>query len=171
MNGTKLRILINGKGGKMSTNYYIVVDNQELYEKIQDEIDTHLVTEWISLKDENGKPNNLQRTLAIHIGSKSWGWEFHFQGSMKSKISSSWKTWKQFIQENNVTIVDEYGDVQSHNEFFELVEVYGAPKWKRDDGHININHYDYCVYTHGHYSVKDSYKGDDGYTYTRTYFS
>jgi hypothetical protein len=72
-----------------------------------------------------------------HIGKSSVGWAFSFQGYKWNKLTS-WSAWKEFLKSQS--IVDEYGEEMKYNDFCEMVEIYKAPGFIRDNGHTNLVH-------------------------------
>jgi hypothetical protein len=75
-----------------------------------------------------------------HIGKKSAGWEFSFQGYNEDIEIYSWEDWKKVLKEKG-KIFNEYGEEISYEEFVKLVE---DSKGGEYNGRLNTNHYDYC---------------------------
>lgn len=101
-----------------------------------------------------------------HIGKSSFGWSMTFQGYRYMKLDS-WKNWKEFLK--NEVIVDECGEVIDYGEFVKMVETYKAPGFKRDDGHVNMSHYECCKGTN--YSTERDWVDEDGYSFITIEFS
>ena len=55
-----------------------------------------------------------------HIGKRSGGWTFMFQGE-DTKSIADWKT-RTANMPSNMVIVDEYGETYSHEEFWQVVD-------------------------------------------------
>ena len=72
-----------------------------------------------------------------HIGKSSYGWAFSFHGYRAERLVS-WRAWKEFLK--NKIIIDEYGEKTSYEKFIEMIETYKAPGYKREDGHVNLQH-------------------------------
>lgn len=59
----------------------------------------------------------------IHIGKSSYGWTFTFQGfrngwgPLKAESEDDWRK-----ELKNGTIIDEYGEVETYEEFWKMVE-------------------------------------------------
>ncbi len=67
-----------------------------------------------------------------HIGKKSYGWAFTFQGYKYDGLTS-WQKWKDYLAHKQIR--DEYGDPVTFKDFVKLVEVYGRP------GYVVVNEY------------------------------
>jgi len=101
-----------------------------------------------------------------HIGKSSHGWSFSSQGYTWNRLDS-WKNWKEFLK--NEVIVDEYGEVVPYDDFVKMVETYKSPGFVREDGHKNLNHYEYCK--DNGYSTERDWVDGDGYSFTVSEFS
>lgn len=75
--------------------------------------------------------------VKYHIGKKSYGWAFSFQGYQYDGLTS-WQKWKEYLE--TATIHDEYGDLVPYDEFVTLVETEGRPNYIRSDGRKNLVH-------------------------------
>jgi len=86
----------------------------------------------------------------VHIGKKSYGWEFSFAAAEGVK---SYEDWKKFILgKKNIKIIDEDGDEVSIEDFFEIVESsrneyrLGSPPHNDDQSLMKPkNHHDYVM--------------------------
>lgn len=129
----------------------------------------------------------------VHIGKKSWGWAFCFQGyrntyetieTDEGKVIAypyevdliSWENYKQVLK--NKKIIDEYGDEIPFEKFTELVEVYGAPDYVNSTGKQNLDHIDYVLKEDRYWSIWQTYKDktrhwhdNSGYSFSITSFS
>jgi hypothetical protein len=61
-----------------------------------------------------------------HIGKSSAGWAFSFQGYRLDGLTS-WKDYKKFLKDQEIEIIDEYGNVTPYEEFVEYIEGPKAP--------------------------------------------
>ena len=106
-----------------------------------------------------------------HIGKSSWGWAFSFQGYRWNKLTS-WKQWKEFLKDQS--IVDEYGELVSYEEFVNMVETYKAPGFVREDGHVNLQHNAYVQENSrfpSDFNPEYNWDDEDGYSFTTHEFS
>lgn len=101
-----------------------------------------------------------------HIGKSSMGWAFTFQGYPYDQLTS-WKLWKEFLKDKHIK--DEYGDDMPYEKFVELIETYKAPGYKREDGHVNLSHYDEV--SKSGYNMSRDWTDDLGYSFTTVEFS
>ena len=157
----------------MGTNYYAVIETQEAYDTVMSQED------WITTKHfALDKSEPWDKTLCIHIGKISGGWEFHLHGrrDLTNNPFNSWQSWKKFLIENCELVVDEYGELQAVEDFIAEIEEYWAPgcKWQ-GNGELLKSHYDYVFndsnkMLYGSY-LRTIYKDDDGYTLTSVEFS
>ena len=103
-----------------------------------------------------------------HIGKSSYGWAFSFQG-YKAERLVSWKAWKEFLK--NQTIMNEYGDSISYEEFVEMIETWGSPTHVREsDGHKNLCHNDEGR-KQGYFNPEHDWDDEDGYSFCAREFS
>lgn len=101
----------------------------------------------------------------IHIGKASMGWLFHFQIQEDSwgEPPIYWHTYKQVkdwlhehvVEKKDFVILNEYDEILSYDDFFEIVE------WHQKDEKCRSNphNFDYDVYN------------IDGYRFSRGDFS
>lgn len=151
----------------MSTNYYAVIDSEELF----DEVDDSIEVEWKTPIECSILCKKTTRQMVIHIGSKSYGWAFHFFGNESSKWFHSPSSWFEFLETFKPTIIDEYGELVFLEELKEIVFKYGAPKGlvepSNPGSNINKDHYDHCMkqgYTSGIYK-------SEGYSFSTRWFA
>lgn len=64
--------------------------------------------------------NFYVKEMKLHIGKRSVGWVFSFQAQPKYDIYSS-AQWFRFLREHPVTVVNEYGEDVSYEEFSRIV--------------------------------------------------
>jgi hypothetical protein len=65
----------------------------------------------------------------IHIGKSSAGWKFLFRGYLINEDDQddfvnikSIKDWKEFLDNKELVILDEYDNLVSYEEFFDMIE-------------------------------------------------
>jgi len=102
-----------------------------------------------------------------HIGKSSVGWAFSFQGYRWNKLIS-WSAWKEFLKYQY--IMDEYGEEMKYKEFCEMVEIYKAPGFIRDNGHTNLVHNTECR-KDGFFDAAYDWDDEEGYSFTSKDFS
>jgi hypothetical protein len=61
-------------------------------------------------------------TDMVHIGKRSGGWVFSFQGGIYASIDAWQKRLDETVTSNGENIQDEYGTVYTVQEFWEMVE-------------------------------------------------
>lgn len=71
----------------------------------------------------------------IHIGKKSIGWKFSFQGYDNIK---SWEEWKDILSKENTSIINEYDEKINLSDFFKIVE----------NSHDKRDHINECLKSH-----------------------
>lgn len=96
-----------------------------------------------------------------HIGKASYGWAFSFQGYSWLNLYT-WKHWKEYLKDK--TIMDEYGDVISYEDFIEIVEVHKRPSDKLKQHNVEGKK---SMYFDPAYDWDDA----DGYAFTSREFS
>lgn len=117
--------------------------------------------------------NRKVRQEDLHIGKRSYGWEFNFQAIEEDdyynipKISTK-KQWFEYLINHKDEIFNEYDENISFREFIEIVET-ASPGTIRKDGHKLLNHYDECIRKDGY--CNHSYKDEDGYNMSTVEFS
>ena len=94
----------------------------------------------------------------LHIGKKSFGWEFSFKAHKDLNINS-FGDWIKFLDNSTEDIIDEYGDVISKTDFYIMVE--------RSKNCKNKNHYK--EYKNNPYNT--SFLDEDGYSFDYAEFS
>lgn len=107
-----------------------------------------------------------------HIGKKSYGWAFSFQGYKYDGLTS-WQKWKEYLADK--TIRDEYGDTISFDEFVKLIEEYGSPNhvWKNEyqpNGRKNLVHNEEGR-KEGWFNSDYDWDDPEGYSFTSREFS
>lgn len=65
----------------------------------------------------------------LHIGKSSAGWTFSFRGYRNYYVNETtelnidtWRKWQLFLKQPNVKIYNEYGEVISYDDFYNIVE-------------------------------------------------
>lgn len=114
----------------------------------------------------------------IHIGKNSSGWEFGFKAWSKNddpfpKEIRSWKQWKEHIETIGF-VFDEYDNVWSAEQFFDIVEKSRIPYRHSFTNDIitPTNHYDYCKIHHpSEITPEHGWKDEDGWSFTTREFS
>ena len=96
----------------------------------------------------------------LHIGKKSIGWEFTFQGYKELNLNS-YKDWRTFLNNSNESIINEYGKFMTKEGFYKTVE--------NSKNGENLNHTIEVQKDYPHYdnAILDS----DGYSINYTDFS
>ncbi len=106
----------------------------------------------------------------IHVGKKSWGWQFSFSSFEDIK---SWQQWKEKLLslKEDEKFMDEYDREVDVLQFIKMVE--DSIKDTK-----NLNHLDYCLSEYRHRSgilkeidEKISWKDEEGYYFTTREFS
>ncbi len=109
--------------------------------------------------------------IICHIGKSSYGWAFSFRGYKKDNLIS-WKTWKEFLKDEELVIRDEYGDVITYNEFVEKIENHKSPNYVREDGHKNLSHNaEGKLGDRPWFNPDYDWDDEDGYSFTSLEFS
>lgn len=70
------------------------------------------------------------RPSSVHIGKSSLGHKFLFRGYSGEELGidyeqlniSSVGDWKKYLYDNELVILDEYDEIISHKDFFDMVE-------------------------------------------------
>lgn len=115
----------------MGTNYYVTL-NETDNDKLFDNAEYKLIY------------NNKTILFAtIHIGKSSYGWAFHYRGYRNVGLDSN-KSFKEFIDEPNRIIIDEYGEIVDKDEFHTMIETVKSPTYVIN-GQINKDHMNYCI--------------------------
>ena len=109
--------------------------------------------------------NRSDRTY--HIGEKSYGWAFSFQGYKYDGLTT-WQKWKEYLADK--TIRDEYGDNFSFDEFVELVEIYGHPTYVLKCGRKNLVHNEEGR-KEGWFNPEHDWDDPEGYSFSSREFS
>lgn len=103
-----------------------------------------------------------------HIGKKSWGWAFTFQGYKYDGLTS-WQKYREYLSDK--TIVDEYGDRIEYAEFVNMIETWGSPDHVREnDGHKNKVH-NKEGRKDGYFNPEYDWDDEDGYSFSSREFS
>ena len=122
-----------------------------------------------------------------HIGKSSWGWAFTFQGYKYDNLTS-WKLWKEYLREGTtpqplrnqeIYIVDEYGEFVDYDDFVKMIETVKSPNYVREDGHKNKTHneegkkdnYPHHYYMRPWFNPEYDWDDEDGYSFTTREFS
>lgn len=104
-----------------------------------------------------------------HIGKSSYGWAFSFQG-YKAERLVSWRAWKEFLK--NQTIMDEYGDSISYEEFVEMIETYKSPSFVNENGRKNLQHNEQGkIDSRPWFNPEYDWDDEDGYSFCSREFS
>jgi len=104
-----------------------------------------------------------------HIGKSSYGWAFSFQG-YKAERLVSWRAWKEFLK--NQTIMDEYGDQISYEEFVEMIETYKSPSFVNENGRKNLQHNEQGkIDSRPWFNPEYDWDDEDGYSFCSREFS
>jgi len=103
----------------------------------------------------------------LHIGKKSIGWEFSFQGYEEDTYYNtpqllSKKEWFEYLFLNSDLI---YNEEDKQIEFLEFVKIVLDSKKNTD----NKNHYDYCK--NSNYDLSDLLLDEEGFSISLTDFS
>lgn len=98
----------------------------------------------------------------LHIGKKSYGWEFSFQAYPRLGIFSV-TDWKNAFDNVEAQIVNEYNEVFSVEEMCEIIDS-ACPGSNFSDERLNLNH---CDEAEGYQCYKDPY----GYSFSLGDFS
>lgn len=65
-------------------------------------------------------------SVPLHIGKSSTGWKFLFQGYTGAFepviIINNIEDWKEYLSKENIVILDEYEEIISYKDFFDMVE-------------------------------------------------
>jgi hypothetical protein len=101
----------------------------------------------------------------IHIGKKSSGWQFCFQGLTGSPpIIKSWKEWQEELKrsKSDKPVIDEYGKRFSIKDFIKIVLLSKDEKY---------NHYDRCLKDYTDFDTKNNWKDEEGWSFISSDFS
>lgn len=114
----------------MGTNFYAVkkIPNS-IKGKLCELIENDSYEEAKSLFEDNYEK--------IHIGKSSCGWKFIFNYNHFKYYDLNRKSINDFLNRNDITLYDEYGDIISVEEFWNLVD-------SKEDGYDNITYYKEC---------------------------
>ena len=111
----------------------------------------------------------------IHIGKSSVGWAFNFRGHRNTygEISVdnfsrgtipypydvdliSWENYKQVLKDK--TIINEYDDIISYDDFVTMIETYKSPNYVDSQGRKNKDHIISILEDERYYPVHSEYK-------------
>lgn len=106
----------------------------------------------------NGKLNEeLEDIKEIHIGKSSMGWKFCFDHNNEKYYEKTQKSVANFIQKSideGGSLVDEYGNYITPNNFWELVK-------SKQDGWTSKEHYEYELQRYNEYCANPETFKDD----------
>jgi hypothetical protein len=153
----------------MSTNYKAIKKNrQEVITKLAADIQ-EAVSHGI---DRDTKDNvrtlteQINRVMGgMHIGLNSGGWVFGFRAYPEYNIRS-WKEWKEFILDNDLIIMDEYGVIHPLDYFEQIVE--SSKTWNHKPAK---SHHDIYGFKLSSNRIPTSWRDDDGYDFGDYEFS
>ena len=101
----------------------------------------------------------------LHIGKSSHGWQFHFAAHFNEHLTTA-AEWREFLDRDDVVILDEEDRLVTKPEFLELLED-KSPKVASLK-----NHYDWCAQKPESRGYLESiYKDADGWTFSKWEFS
>ena len=116
----------------MGTNYYVTLketDDDKFFD----------YSEFGSIGS-----NRTIKFASLHVGKSSYGWAFHYRGYRQLGLVS-FDSFRDFINESNRLLVDEYGEIQDKDKFHQMILTYKSPMYINKTGDINKDHMDYCI--------------------------
>lgn len=116
----------------MGTNYYLRkktsnIDKEKIlsyldseYEKLRKQVSINIYDLDMSLEDfcYEIKLNNAPYIEEIHIGKRSFGWQFLWDYHGGKYYRASLEDIKKFLSNPDYEIVDEYGETYTFEQFF-----------------------------------------------------
>lgn len=116
----------------MGTNYYLRkktsnIDKEKIlsyldseYEKLRKQVSINIYDLDMSLEDfcYEIKLNNAPYIEEIHIGKRSYGWQFLWDYHNSKYYQANLEDIKKFLSNPDYEIVDEYGETYTFEQFF-----------------------------------------------------
>lgn len=112
----------------------------------------------------------------LHIGKKSWGWQFSWQFIEEDEYYGNPRLdtaekWMEYIFLNSDCIYNEYNENISFEEFAEIVEN-NKPGSKDNKGNELLNHHLYCSKDRPQfYNPDDTFLDAEGWSFSKYDFS
>ena len=117
----------------MGTNFYKVLkpkytkkQKAEINKKINEQ--TKKLKEYFNdndyidkydIEDYHKMLNELQ-PVKVHLGKRSWGWQFLWNHNNEKYYEKTLESIKKFLEEDNGFIIDEYGERFTTDQFLNL---------------------------------------------------
>jgi len=104
----------------MGTNFYYTIPIKERDKKALREMVNKLPD--IDIDDIKDKLEEIEKGHSIHLGKRSYGWQFLWNYHKGELYSASLKSIKKYLEDKGGTIMNEYGQPFTIDEFFDEIK-------------------------------------------------